>query len=61
LIAPELYGIAFLASFYVQSMQFNNLTFVFFFLPIVLSGYLLLRTTRWANLFMLAASLYFYG
>lgn len=42
-------------------MQFNNLTFVFFFLPIVLSGYLLLRTTRWANLFMLAASLYFYG
>ena len=40
-------------------MQFNNLTFVFFFLPIVLSGYLLLRTTRWANLFMLAASLYY--
>lgn len=42
-------------------MQFNSLSFVFVFLPIVLSGYLALRRTRWANSFMLLASLYFYG
>jgi alginate O-acetyltransferase complex protein AlgI len=42
-------------------MQFNSLTFLFVFLPIVLGGYLLLRRTRFANLFMLLASLYFYG
>ncbi|MBO4223582.1 MBOAT family protein [Bradyrhizobium neotropicale] len=42
-------------------MQFNSLTFIFVFLPIVLGGYLLLRKTRCANVFMLLASLYFYG
>ncbi|WP_315806539.1 MULTISPECIES: MBOAT family O-acyltransferase [unclassified Bradyrhizobium] len=42
-------------------MQFNSLTFIFLFLPVVLAGYLLLRRTRFANLFILLASLYFYG
>jgi len=42
-------------------MQFNSLTFIFVFLPVVLVGYLLLRRTQFANLFMLLASLYFYG
>jgi D-alanyl-lipoteichoic acid acyltransferase DltB (MBOAT superfamily) len=42
-------------------MQFNSFSFIFIFLPIVLGGYLLLRRTRWANLFMLLASLFFYG
>ena len=42
-------------------MQFNSLSFIFVFLPCVLAGYLLLRRTRFANLFMLLASLYFYG
>jgi hypothetical protein len=42
-------------------MQFNSLTFVFVFLPVVLGGYLMLRRTGWANLFMLLASLFFYG
>ncbi|MBR0855683.1 MBOAT family O-acyltransferase [Bradyrhizobium liaoningense] len=42
-------------------MQFNSFAFIFVFLPVVLGGYLLLRRTRWANLFMLLASLYFYG
>ena len=42
-------------------MQFNNFQFIFVFLPVVLAGYLLLRRTRFANFFMLLASLYFYG
>jgi alginate O-acetyltransferase complex protein AlgI len=42
-------------------MQFNSLSFLLMFLPVVLTGYLLLRRTRFANLFMLLASLYFYG
>ena len=42
-------------------MQFNSFSFIFVFLPIVLAGYLALRKTRFANLFMLLASLYFYG
>lgn len=42
-------------------MQFNSLAFVFVFLPAVLAGYLLLRKTRYANLFMLLASIYFYA
>ena len=42
-------------------MQFQSLSFVFGFLPFVLAGYLVLRRTRWANLFMLAASLFFYA
>src|SRR5216683_2372920 len=42
-------------------MQFNGFNFIFVFLPIVLAGYLALRKTRFANLFMLSASLYFYG
>jgi D-alanyl-lipoteichoic acid acyltransferase DltB (MBOAT superfamily) len=42
-------------------MQFNSYVFIFAFLPITLAGYLLLRKTRFANLFMLLASLYFYA
>jgi alginate O-acetyltransferase complex protein AlgI len=42
-------------------MQFNSYAFVFAFLPIVLCGYLILRKTRYANLFMLLASIYFYA
>ena len=42
-------------------MQFNSVSFIFGFLPAVLAGYLLLRRTPFANLFMLLASLYFYG
>jgi alginate O-acetyltransferase complex protein AlgI len=42
-------------------MQFNSFNFIAVFLPIVLAGYLLLRRTRFANAFMLLASLYFYA
>ena len=42
-------------------MQFNSYWFLFVFLPLTLSGYLLLRRTRFANAFMLLASLYFYS
>src|ERR1700728_4478716 len=42
-------------------MQFNSYNFIAVFLPIVLAGYLLLRRTRFANAFMLLASLYFYA
>ena len=42
-------------------MQFNSYSFVFIYLPLVLAGYLLLRRTKFANPFMLVASLYFYA
>jgi alginate O-acetyltransferase complex protein AlgI len=42
-------------------MQFQSLPFVFGFLPLVLCGYLILRKTRFANAFMLLASLFFYA
>jgi len=42
-------------------MQFNSFQFIFVFLPLTLGGYLLLRSTRFANLFMLVASLCFYA
>ena len=42
-------------------MQFNSYIFIFVFLPLVLGGYLLLRRTKFANAFMLLASLYFYA
>jgi alginate O-acetyltransferase complex protein AlgI len=42
-------------------MQFNSYNFIFVFLPAVLCGYLLLRRTKFANAFMLLASLYFYA
>jgi alginate O-acetyltransferase complex protein AlgI len=42
-------------------MQFNSYNFIFIFLPLVLIGYLVLRPTRFANAFMLLASLYFYA
>jgi D-alanyl-lipoteichoic acid acyltransferase DltB (MBOAT superfamily) len=42
-------------------MQFNSFWFIFVFLPLTLGGYLLLRRTRYANAFMLVASLYFYS
>jgi alginate O-acetyltransferase complex protein AlgI len=42
-------------------MQFNSFSFLFVFLPIVLGGYLVLRKTRYANAFILLASLFFYA
>jgi alginate O-acetyltransferase complex protein AlgI len=42
-------------------MHFNSLTYVFVFLPVVVAGWALLRTTRFGNLFIAAASLYFYA
>lgn len=42
-------------------MEFQSLTFLFGFLPATLAGYYLLRRTRYANLFMLVASCYFYA
>jgi D-alanyl-lipoteichoic acid acyltransferase DltB (MBOAT superfamily) len=42
-------------------MEFQTLTFIFGFLPLTLLGYYLLRTTRYANLFILLASAYFYA
>jgi len=42
-------------------MQFNSLSFIFVFLPVTLAGYLLLRKTRFANLFIFAASIFFYA
>jgi alginate O-acetyltransferase complex protein AlgI len=42
-------------------LQFQTLTFLFLFLPFTLIGYYALRSTRYANLFLLAASLYFYA
>lgn len=42
-------------------MQFNSLNFIFLFLPVTLAGYLLFRKTRFANLFILAASIFFYA
>jgi alginate O-acetyltransferase complex protein AlgI len=42
-------------------MQFNSFSFIFVFLPLVLGGYLLLRKTKYANAFMLLASVYFYA
>ena len=42
-------------------MQFNSYNFVFVFLPLVLIGYSVFRRTRFANAFMLLASLYFYA
>ena len=41
-------------------MVFSSITFLFVFLPVVLLGYLLLRGTVLRNLFLLAASLFFY-
>ena len=40
-------------------MVFSSVTFLFFFLPIVLGVYFLLRP-RWRNLWLLFASLFFY-
>lgn len=42
-------------------MTFNSLSYVFIFLPLTVLGYLLLRRTRFANLFMACASLFFYA
>ena len=42
-------------------MEFQTLSFIFGFLPLTLLGYYLLRTTRYANLFILLASAYFYA
>ena len=42
-------------------MQFNSLGYVFGFLPFVVGVWALLRRTRYANLFVALASLYFYA
>lgn len=42
-------------------MQFQTLTYLFAFLPFALLGYYILRKTRYANLFMLSISVYFYA
>jgi alginate O-acetyltransferase complex protein AlgI len=42
-------------------MVFCSLIFLFAFLPIVLAGYFLLRTTYTRNIFLLLASLFFYA
>ena len=42
-------------------MIFNSLSYIFAFLPLVVAGYYLLRKTRFANHFMLVASLFFYA
>ena len=42
-------------------MQFNSVTFVFFFLPVVILVNLLLPTLRLRKLWLLGASLFFYG
>jgi alginate O-acetyltransferase complex protein AlgI len=41
-------------------MIFHSYTYIFFFLPIVVAGYYLLRRTTWHNLFLLVASYVFY-
>ena len=41
-------------------MVFSSTTFVFFFLPITLAGYYLCRSIRAKNIWLLAASLFFY-
>ena len=42
-------------------MLFTSCVFLFLFLPIVLGVYMLLRTTRLRNMFLMAASLFFYS
>jgi alginate O-acetyltransferase complex protein AlgI len=42
-------------------MQFNSLTYVFIFLPLVFAGWALLRNTAYGNLYVALASLYFYA
>ncbi len=42
-------------------MVFSSTIFLFLFLPAVLGGYLLMPTLRWKNLWLLAASLFFYA
>ncbi len=42
-------------------MVFSSATFLFLFLPVVLTGYFVLRGTRARNLFLLAGSLLFYS
>lgn len=41
-------------------MLFSSITFLFYFLPLVLLGYLLMPSVRAKNRFLLAASLLFY-
>jgi len=42
-------------------VTFNSLSYVFIFLPFTVLGYLLLRRTSFANMFMTCASLFFYA
>lgn len=43
------------------NLTFNSYAFVFIFLPIVVLGYWLLRTTRLVNIWLGGVSLFFYG
>ena len=42
-------------------MQFNSVIFVFFFLPVVILVNTLLKTPRLRKLWVLLASMFFYG
>lgn len=42
-------------------MTFNSYYFLFVFLPLVTTGYSVLRGTRWVNIFLALASLFFYA
>jgi len=44
-----------------QHLTFNSFDFLFLFLPITLLGYRVLSGTRWTNLFLSLASLFFYA
>jgi alginate O-acetyltransferase complex protein AlgI len=44
----------------VNYLSFNSYQFMFVFLPVAVAGYWLLRTTRFANWWLAAVSLYFY-
>ena len=41
-------------------MVFSSTIFIFFFLPVVLAGYFLLRSTKSRNIWLLIVSLFFY-
>ncbi|WP_208597622.1 MBOAT family O-acyltransferase [Desulfogranum mediterraneum] len=45
----------------ILSVVFSSTTFLFLFLPLVISSYYLAGATRWRNLVLLGASLFFYA
>ena len=44
-----------------SSLTFNSYEFVFVFLPVVVFGYWALRSTRFVNYWLAAASIFFYA